>query len=575
MKNVRRIAALLLVALPLASCGGETGGGSGSASKPTILRPTFDTIEEKLALHSTITDYYAGEEGWEEASVADTYSVYTPNYMYYEETRDGSWGYSRFDKSESGYLVTASLDPLTNEVVEEPVSVNGNYTAYDDFFSSPFPYTEDLFDVIDTEDGGIAFTLAIPEYFPAETFANITMLGSGGLSLISLDLAYDGSAITAIDAVYEDDWGWQRTTFHGEVISGSDVDVVPYPTAVPEAEGQDALTAKLAEIRELNYTLSVKATLGEEELNCKLSMTPTGYYTELDPSMHENDFDSGRYDTPNGSQKFINRDGVLEDFNLPLKGYSNQTIYGAYWSFTGNVFEVADDGSYVLPAITGLYEAVSTSLLHESFNFFVGGTPDAGSLRLKIEGEDLVYTYTCETWDGPMSIEGRVSNIGTTTLPVDVSTATPYVPSSTWTEYLTKEWLEDGLDALAALTGDEPDVVPFHEIGMGYNMECITRSYSYPDGNEVEFFHSFSFTAQVADTAQAVDYYDLYVADLLADSHYVYDAFADKYVYTVDGAPVFSVKLTILSGVQTYVGVMDFCLDVTVTNENEPEPPSW
>lgn len=573
MKNTSRIASFLLLALPLASCGSPDV--ASSSPKPASLRPTFDSIQEKLALHSTITDYYAGEDGgWEEASVADAYSVYTPEYTYYEETRDGTWGYARYDKDDWGYLVTASLDPLTNEVVEDPVLIGGSYTAYKDVFDSPFPYAEDLFDVIDTDDG-VAFSLAEPEYFAVDKFAYITMLGTNGLNLVSLELAYDGSVITAIDAVYEDEYGWQRTTFHGDVVDASEVDVVAYPAPVEEAAGQEALSAKLAEIRNLNYTLTVKATLGDEEVSGKVSMTPTGYYTELDPSMHEFDCDSGRYDTPNGSQKYLNRDGVLEDFGLPLKGYTTQSIYGGYWSFTGDVFEVAEDGSYVLPAITGLYDAVTTSLLHESFNLYIGGTPDVGSLVLKIDGEDLVYTYTSATWDGAMRVEGRVSNIGTTVLPVDVATAEPYAPSTSWAEYLTKEWLEDGLEALVALTDDQADAVPFHEIGMGYNMEYTTRGYSYPDGSEVEFIHSFSFTAQVADTAQAVEYYNLYVADLLADSHYTYDSFADKYVYSVDGAPLFSVKLTILSGVQTYIGVMDFCLDVTVTNENEPEAPAW
>ena len=559
-----------------------------------VAKNVIEKISGDLYLAGTSKSYYNFGVTYEEMSSLDVKTAYTQEFTYYEESDGTSFGHAKF-LNDGGTLATSDLDYKTNEVIVEPYMVGGTYAKYTDVFKNPFPYSDDLFEV--KTEGTIGLKEGAAAYFNVSAFANITTLGTQ-LSLTELTIKYDADYnATEVSATYDDDYGFERSVYSGKFVSSDTIKVVADPVAVEKQDGQETLTNKIKEIKNMNYTCTFEVFqdgMLTPDYTWTHYSTPSAYYTVFPEELRTQapDFYGSRgvFDTDKGAQPFkVGPDGTSVAYScLPYAGYSAKGNMSQYWNYTGDVFNVNKDGSYSLPVISGLYENLSSGFYLDEGVFYFGMTPDAGSFKITIEDNgDLIYTYTFnlphELDDGtyielPYYAKGTVSNIGSTTIPVDYKNGAPYTPVTNAADWFEKQSMEDYGEAFAEITHGHADEVPFIETSMSYEANKVGRGVYTGDDEEesdptkwVFWEHSINWVMQCGNAGKQYEVMSYYIDALEANTSYRYDQYADAYIYSDGEKDLFSVHVEGMDDYVTLFASLDYAVKVEVVNLVLPE----
>lgn len=575
---------LLVVAasMLLSGCGGKGSGNSTNSEKElTPVEKVIASIGDTFAFSSelAIRQFYGTPGALEEDSFTQLSEVYVSKSTAVTKTSfadDDEVSVTRYDKDDEGFLSTYMLNFTNNEVECIPYVYSGTNepAPYSEAFANPFKDSAD--DWEDDGNGTLTYKGGDDATFNEGMFISLTSFyGTGDLSELKITYDKDTRVATGFtahdleDNVMEPEPDMIEMGFGEAFESGQELtltatftdptkyEIPDVPEAVAAQEGQSALDDVFKELRKGNYTATYeyKGTGWEynEEIDdvvpvvvdatSKVYFTPTTYY-----------FEGAGVGTDPNYGGFVNSDGKLQKFSVdeysgavkftakPIGGLDHpyEYFFSTLFSYCGQVFNVEEDGTYTLPNISGLYEQELVGGAFGPDSITIGNFAVVpGSLKLQLTDTGLVYEY--ETSRGP--VKCTITDIGSTTFGVDVSSATPYVPLTDIFQWLVKTQNYDLLGFVSALTAGQTSLVPFVEPAGNYQIQKVTR-YLHDDETDTDtpYYYSFELYCECTSMADYLDYENEFKAAADANDKLTWDEETGGYIYTAaDGTQMWEV----------------------------------
>lgn len=569
---------LIVLSLPLLLVGSMTGCNKDNR---TTQEKVFSKISGAFAVTGDYTlgqimqmpDYETGEMiSMDMPMGTSTYTTYSCSSFINiaQDIVEQDYHYDiRIDRDNNGNPVIYQLDPFTNEVVA--TSWTGDDTLkFSNFFSNPFIDPDD-FDVVDSQ-----LVLKEENNFNFETFGYILTLGNRATKLRTFTIDFDKkNNPTDFYAEFVDDtnaeFGFEMYyKYCGHFIDPTTVDVSPIPTPVPAQNGQDLLEAKFAQLRNLNYTATTVIYDGNTKVSdVTVKINPNHAYFDfenINPEYSYMNFsDKGYFQNENGLNYYKLKEGVPTATSRPNTNVTYNDLLNNVWKVSGYVFNVNNDGTYTLPD----YEyAVQVHYYLGTESLYVGGlSVDKGSFNVTLTNDGLSYTYTT---DAQYKVETRITAIGETTIPVDLTNFVEYSPSTNVYEWAMNQNIPEFDFVVNDITGNHPELIPFYE-GTGRNDGFIDVGYW---GME-QFGAGFTIAQQCSDEMEEMELFMNFMNQIASISGYTYHLIDDEYEYGQEGDDV-HFKVSITPGF--YFGVMSgttYQHAVTLRVINLATPEGW
>lgn len=566
----------------------DSSNSSSSVVSSSIFSSSIDVKEamapisaKTLAMKGTyvVKCFTEGEEM--ELSRNHFSSALTENYFYCRNESEAGETDNRVDKEEDGRAKTVSLNPLTNELVNDYYGDEYNgYYPFDSIFMNPFAKSSHCFEMV-----GDTLTLKDFESFNFTALNNILTSGVGFDDVTTFDaltIQYQNGKPTTIhvecsNRLFEE-YGELRTSIYdGEFTTVEDIRVTAIPKVRAEQPGQEKLGAMFSRIRQGNYTISVTESSVIEDPEewgedlpqphvAKSFVTQEGYYNEYVSGFYGQASD-GKYMTEDGLVEFVVEDNMVKETKLPYLSRTVDNYFGFAYNYSPYSFDVNEDNSFTLAAEKGFYNQVWTDLLPD-YNLVSVGIMDIGSLTFVVDEEKdtLSYSYTC--FENSEHYEVVVSNIGSTSLPFHSADVVKYVPFTNWTEYCdSSTWNKDWGEALDLITNNNKNVIPFIDFPYNYQRSCDaeydfdfeTFKMTMKFVNSMEIIWEFDTTHEMVENLHAL--YDQFATI----PNYTYDKYSDSFVYETEDAH-FVVQFKLSNGFMSMDGLFNRAIMMTITN---------
>lgn len=569
---------LILLSLPMLLATTVVGCAKDNR---TIQEKVLGNIGDTLAITGEYTmgqkismqDPVSGETKVEDMSMgSSTYTTYLcPDFIQIAqdiETEDYHYEL-RIDKDDKGLPVIYQLDPFKNEVVA--TSWTGDETTkFQDVFTNPF-VNPDNFDVEDN-------TLVLKEEsdFDFESLSYVLTLGNSATKLKTFTIDFTGkNKPYSFYAEFVDDrnsqFGFETYfKYSGTFIEPKSVNVSPVPTAVAQQAGQDLLEAKFASLRNLNYTATTTIYEGETKVtDAIVRVNPSHIYFEyanVNPEYSDmNLVNRGYFQDENGVNYYKLKEGVPTATSQPNTKVTYTDLVGNCWKISGYVFNVNKDGSYSLPD----YEfSAPVNYYLGTESLFVGGLQvDKGSFSVTLTDSGLNYTYTS---DARYKVVTSVSNVGSTTIPVDLDQFVEYAPATNILEWGERQMVPQLDFVVNDITDNHSELIPFYE-GTGRNDGFIDVG----TWKMEQFGAGFTIAQQCSNEMEEMELFMNFMNQIQEIDGYTYHLMDDEYEYGSEGDDVhFTVSITpgMYTGVMT--GVM-YEHAVTLKVVNLATPDGW
>ena len=579
------LSSLLVVGCDVTSS--ELPNSSSSTNLDTSKDNTVQTVLGKLdgeplvfSGHYEETEIQGEEEYPRNSFNVDT--ALTDSYFFFR-TQDDTYGLDEtlINKDSDGYPITYQLNPITNEVAKYYYGNQNMVFPFDDLFMNPFEKSKRSFEVVDNK-----ITLVDVDYFSMPSLINVLTVGigfDGYTDFESLTITYENDVPKAIDVVcYNNEYleyGSSVKMHYSGVFSTVDAvkvrDIVEPRT---ETSAHQKLRTMFEEIRKGNYTVDVTSETKVEDpeewgdelpelRKAKVYVTQDGYFQDYISGVWGSD--EGAYKTDDGLVEFeITEDNKLKERKQAYFSRTVDTYFGYAFSYSPASFDVNADGSYTLATEKGFYSYVWTDLLPDLFGVSVG-MMDTGSLKLVIDEEanTLSYTYTC--LNGSEIYSTKITNIGTTVLPIQDLEVVKYVPFTNWTEFCdSSSWNKETGQALDLLTNGNKDILPFIDSPYNYQMGVdYDGDYDFnTNTTNITWFTSMEKVFEVDTAYEQAKYVDHFFNQLFANPKYVWDKETDTFTYK-DGDNInFIVKVSTVQNYNSMDGLFKFGVVLEIKN---------
>lgn len=510
----RKFFALLAAsaALTLGACSPNAATG-GAKSDSEIVTAVFKKLSKSpFAIQGDIvsTSVYYAEEGDPIVEPNGNSSVKTVLGSNFYFTATTSLSYitgepvevtERYDKAENGAAIVYRLSPFTNEVEALYAQQGGQLVPFDAMFSNPFKRAADGFGLSKDKD---KIVLVDGSYLEAAYVFNVVFGGQQFYNpLTKFEIGFDeeyNPTTLDIEFAYESPYNAFYDTYSGEFVDASTITVDPIPTPRAAQAGQDDLQAMFDSLQNLNYTVEFECSInvyepvfdeetgeatmvktGTNDSTVKTYLTPTGYFyefggalKEFEEESHTGQFaDHGEVETAKGLVEFQrdNENGTYFATKTPKQIRTVEDKFGVYWQYCARAFDVNEDGTFTVGTDKGFDSYLYSNLMTDSAVYAMSW-PFNIRLTLDKDKNELFYRYSDE--DG--WCQATIKNIGTTELPLDVSTIAPYTPPANWTEWASMSSHNmSQMGALDFITKDHRDAVPYVYTPYDY--------YKYTDGD--------------------------------------------------------------------------------------------
>lgn len=513
-----------------------------------------------------------GGEGVEEVQGTGSLETVLGESSLFTHSVDESYGETSesqrlWERGTRGELIINEINPTTNTVNPLVAGYAGVAYAYDDMVVNPFVRAHYFFDLedgklvlkdLDSFNGAALWRLL----FGIETNPNYLL----SELVITLDEAGDPYEITAsfgdVTPYYS-----MVYCYTGMFVDPGSIDAVESPKPIARQDGQDLLQARFDALKEMNYTLdwTISEKYNEDGEDAEPKVTQVTTYVTKEGYLHDYQegffyADYGAYTTNKGTIPFqFNAEtGKYEDNQVPMQIRDSAARFGSFFQYKAAVFNVEENGSYVLPEVEGLASYVGNLFDAGAKAYGIPDAADTGSLKIVLN-DDGGFTYTYSFWGEQIKITGIVKNVGTTVMPIDVTLNTPYDVCETWSEWFEagKAW-DSTIEAFNVLTNDNPDIIPFVDWAYSYemSMDADQGPLIDEDGNFVfdergmmvwvmNSVASMNWTFEMDTASEAIDTASRYISQLKATDGYTFDLASDSYIYEKD-----ELKFSVHIGVQ-------------------------
>ncbi|MBO6279980.1 MAG: hypothetical protein J6M95_00160 [Bacilli bacterium] len=595
-KKFLSLAVISLFSLVLGACSsaasspsGSGEGGGGSDDK--VVADVFANLAKSplsLTAQRTLTMQYGEDEPYVQDNGVLTVLL-SQNYFFKSQEMWGGVVTARYDRATDGSVVIYQLNPLTNAVDSIPVTdyATRQPVPFDAAFGNPFNNAFASGFMNDSENNRLL--LLDPAGLNANYFFNVVMGGEQiGYPLMDFEIGYDENyKPTNIYVMFGQETEWNTTyyEFDGEFIDASEVNVNPVPTPRAVQPGQDKLKSFFDRLHNMNYTVdwNCHMELGEdygyeepyiEDSSLTTYLTPTGYYHDIVGTVNGRT-SQGEIETPEGLVSFEKTDTGYVATKTPRQIRTVENVFGNFWTYSPQSFDVNEDGSFTLANIEGFANYLWLNLITDGTIY---GPTSPTNIKITLDEVNDTLTYVYGNDDGSITCRGVVKNIGTTVLPLSISDIAPCTPITTWQGWYeaNQRWAQNTMDALNLLTGNHPEAIPYLYTPYDYERSMNTKGESefvmepYPHIEETLEDVQFIKTTHQFDTCnEAVKAFNDAIKQADEGGFFTYDAQKDVYVYKTETIHL-TMKIYI---VKDFVGVIadeifNYGVVVDVRNEN-------
>lgn len=546
---MKKINIVFLLALLASSC---TAKSSNNAKKVfEYLKDGFALIGELKELNTYLrnSDDPSSRVVASEAIEGTFEMAFTDNFYYYDCTSQLTSSFTRYDRDENGDVLIYTLNPMTNVVDEiygqDPAT--GNHVQYDDLFLNPFKKDgiekefKDNGKYIVNRKGFESFNIAELLYLSykitAGTFDHMSIYYDGNKKPTKLEVC----------TIEKGSFSSQEHWYTGTFVDLDEMNIPQIPNAYEHVDEHDELQSLLTNLKtNRNYTLdiTIQRSVGEP-LNNKMYITPKAYFYDFDER------DAGRID--NGS--YIDESGALIDVKnspdglkiagLPKPYRTIEDKFSDFWKYRAEMFVFDGIDTFTLGSEMRFYEELYNYVLPDYLSYSAGAVI-RGTFKFKHTQNGWEYSYEASG----ANVSVKILNVGTTTMPFEISSLIPYVPFTTMLDYMTEQTNNSSIDYILRynlLTGNNINILPFVDAPYGRQIkfDCIgdiaTQQLVYAIG--------FSITFELDAEEEANNLKDAYLDILDNDEKYVYDDEKHGYVYQHDGVYfILTIELVEMAG---------------------------